>query len=146
MDESTFWWLATGALVALELAVGTFYLLMVAVGLAAAAIAAHLGLSPSMQFAAAAVVSVVAVGALHFYRKGLPANVRAGQGGAGDLDAGQLVTVEPHELGAEGVQVRYRGASWSVVMADASPVQAGVYAIERIDGARLVLKNPKHKH
>jgi hypothetical protein len=36
MAESTLWWLATGGLVAVELLTGTFYLLMMALGLAAA--------------------------------------------------------------------------------------------------------------
>ena len=43
MAESTIWWLCAGAAVAVELLTGTFYLLMLATGLAAAAVAAHLG-------------------------------------------------------------------------------------------------------
>ena len=34
MDESTIWWLLAGATVGMELMLGTFYLLMVALGLA----------------------------------------------------------------------------------------------------------------
>ena len=41
MDESTFWWLFAGLAVAAELMTGTFYLLMLAVGLAGAALAAR---------------------------------------------------------------------------------------------------------
>jgi membrane protein implicated in regulation of membrane protease activity len=37
MAESTIWWLLTVAAVAVELVTGTFYLLMLAIGLAAAA-------------------------------------------------------------------------------------------------------------
>ncbi|TNF61541.1 MAG: NfeD family protein, partial [Burkholderiales bacterium] len=44
MADSTLWWLMTGAAVVLELLTGTFYLLMLAIGLAAGAVAAHLGL------------------------------------------------------------------------------------------------------
>ena len=43
MSDSTLWWLLAGAAVALELFTGTFYLLMLAVGMAAAALAAHAG-------------------------------------------------------------------------------------------------------
>ena len=43
MEQSTIWWLAAGIVVAAELLTGSFYLLMLALGLAAAAIAAHLG-------------------------------------------------------------------------------------------------------
>ncbi|MEG0922354.1 MAG: NfeD family protein, partial [Comamonas sp.] len=43
MALSSIWWLLTGIAVIAELLTGTLYLLMVALGLAAAAIAAHLG-------------------------------------------------------------------------------------------------------
>ena len=42
---STVWWVVAGVLVAVELATGTFYLLMLALGAAAAALAAHAGRS-----------------------------------------------------------------------------------------------------
>ena len=48
ISMATFWWVLAGAAVAVELATGTFYLLMIALGLAAGAIAAHLGLSVAM--------------------------------------------------------------------------------------------------
>ena len=48
MEASTIWWLAAGAVVVAELLTGTFYLLMVALGLVAAALAAHLGLALSL--------------------------------------------------------------------------------------------------
>ena len=43
MEHSTLWWLMAGAAVVAELLTGTFYLLMLAIGLAAGALAAHLG-------------------------------------------------------------------------------------------------------
>ncbi len=49
MADSTIWWLLTGVTVAIELMTGTFYLLMFAVGLTAAAIAAHMGASATVQ-------------------------------------------------------------------------------------------------
>ena len=42
LSPATFWWVLAGVLVAAELATGTFYLLMIALGAAAAAIGAHL--------------------------------------------------------------------------------------------------------
>src|SRR5450432_2748207 len=53
---SSLWWIAAGVAVAAELATGTFYLLMIALGLAAGAVAAHLGLIDSGQFVVAAIV------------------------------------------------------------------------------------------
>jgi membrane protein implicated in regulation of membrane protease activity len=37
LSASTYWWVAAGVAVAVELATGTFYLLMIALGLAGAA-------------------------------------------------------------------------------------------------------------
>ena len=58
MDWSgaTWWWVAAGVLVAAELASGTFYLLMLALGMAAGAIAAHLGFATAAQLVVAAFV------------------------------------------------------------------------------------------
>ena len=43
MADSTLWWLLAGAAVAVELLTGTFYLLMLGIGVAAGALAAHAG-------------------------------------------------------------------------------------------------------
>ena len=61
MAESTIWWLMAGSAVAVELVTGTFYLLMLAIGLASAALAAHLGASITLQFLSAAVVGGAAI-------------------------------------------------------------------------------------
>ena len=54
MEHSTLWWLMAGAAVVAELMTGTFYLLMLAIGLAAGALAAHLGMGMEAQLVAAA--------------------------------------------------------------------------------------------
>ena len=56
LSAATIWWVLAGILVAVELLVGTFYLLMLALGLAAGAVAAHLGLPLSAQVTTAAIV------------------------------------------------------------------------------------------
>ena len=61
MADSTVWWLLAGTAIAVELVTGTFYLLMVAIGLAAGAIAAHAGGSTSAQLVVAALVGGGAV-------------------------------------------------------------------------------------
>ncbi len=69
--------MAAGVLVAAELATGTFYLLMLALGAAAAALAAHLGLAFGGQLLAAAVVGGGAVAAWHCKRSRQPAALPA---------------------------------------------------------------------
>ena len=55
-NPATWWWLAAGVAVAVELATSTFYLLMVAFGLADGALAAHLGFGSTVQIVVAALV------------------------------------------------------------------------------------------
>ena len=54
MEYSTLWWLAAGVAVAAELLSGTFYLLMLALGMAAAGLAANLGAPAQAQMLVAA--------------------------------------------------------------------------------------------
>ena len=56
MAQSTIWWLITGGLVAVELLTSTFYLLMLAIGMAAAAGFAHAGANATVQIWVAATV------------------------------------------------------------------------------------------
>ena len=65
MALSTVWWLITGALIATELMTGTFYLLMLSLGAAAAALAAHGGIALTWQLVTGAVVGALAVTLWH---------------------------------------------------------------------------------
>ena len=57
-SSASLWWVAAGIAVAVELATGTFYLLMFALGLAAAAVTAHLGAGGTAQVVVGAVTAV----------------------------------------------------------------------------------------
>ncbi len=61
MDYPTLWWLIAGALVVAELLSGTFYLLMLSLGAAAAALTAYAGGSLTWQIVTASVVGGAAV-------------------------------------------------------------------------------------
>src|SRR5215207_1029178 len=93
MSESTIWWLLAGVAVAVELVTGTFYLLMIAVGFIAGAIAAHLGLGLAGQIVAAAVVGGGAVAAWHWHRGKSPAPLPANANRDVNLDIGEPVQV-----------------------------------------------------
>ena len=114
MAESTIWWLLAGGAVALELLTGTFYLLMFALGLAAAALAAHAGASFPVQLVAAAVVGGGAVAGWHVFRGRQPAAAAAGANRDVNLDVGESVHIDAWN--ADGTaQVKYRGAQWTVM-------------------------------
>ena len=60
MTQAALWWIACGALIAVELFTLTLYLLMLALGAAAGAIAAHLGAPLTAQMAVAAFTGALA--------------------------------------------------------------------------------------
>ena len=136
MDESTMWWLMAAALVALELFTGTFYLLMLAVGLAAGALAAHLGLSFSGQLVAAALIGAAAVVIGHLQRrkrKGYP-SVRSLR--SVNLDVGETLHVDNWQSDGTA-SVRYRGAQWTAVLEQGQVAEAGNYRVTELVGNRL---------
>jgi membrane protein implicated in regulation of membrane protease activity len=139
MADSTIWWLLTGATVAIELMTGTFYLLMFAVGLAAAAIAAHLGMGVTAQLVIAALIGGGAVVAWHFLRGKKMVGKNAEFNSDVNMDIGQTVTVDVWQ--ADGTaSIKYRGSSWTAQLQAGSASGAGSYAIEQVIGSRLIVK------
>ena len=94
MADSSIWWVLTGLAVAVELMTGTFYLLMFAVGLAAAAIAAHLGMGLTAQLVIAAVIGGGAVIAWHLLRGKKMVGKNAEFNSDVNMDIGQTVQVD----------------------------------------------------
>ena len=142
---ATAWWIVAGVLVAAELATGTFYLLMLALGAAAAALAAHLGTAFNGQLLAAAVVGGGAVAAWHFRRAGRIAAVPASENRDVNLDIGETVLV-PAWNADRSAQVSYRGALWAVRYAGDDAPEPGPHVIRAIDGNRLLLQRAPNSH
>ena len=139
MAESTLWWLLAGSAVAVELLTGTFYLLMLAIGLAAAALAAHLGLSVSAQSVVAALVGGGAVVGWHLVRQRRPKELPAASNRDVNLDIGE--TVQVARCSVDGTtQVKYRGAQWTAVPAPGTVPVAGPHRIREVVGSRLVIE------
>ena len=139
MAESTFWWLLTGAAVAVELLTGTFYLLMLALGLASAALAAHAGASMAVQSVIAAVVGGGAVVAWHLLQQRRPRELPAALNREVNLDIGETVHVTRwHPDGT--AQVKYRGAQWTVVHPPGVVPAVGPHRIREVVGSRLVVE------
>lgn len=139
MTPAILWWIAVGAAVLAELVTGTFYLLMVALGLAGGAIASHLGVGPSGQFVAAALVGGGAVAAWHWHRRRLQA-AEPVTGSNHDLllDIGQQVDVTAWDARGRAL-VHYRGAQWQARWAAPAPAQTGRLTIRALDGNELLL-------
>ena len=142
LSTSTLWWIAAGVAVALELATGTFYLLMMALGLAAAALAAHLGLALSAQVIAAALVGGGATAVWHWRRFRQPQSAPSRENHDVNLDIGERVNVGAWvEDGTARVQ--YRGSAWTVRIAPGAPLTSGEHRVVAVEGNWLVLE-PVH--
>src|SRR6476620_103441 len=89
MADSTTWWLLAGTAVAVELVTGTFYLLMLGIGLAAGALAAHAGASLNVQLLIATVIGAGTVGAWHWIRTRRPPELPANANPDVNLDIGE---------------------------------------------------------
>jgi membrane protein implicated in regulation of membrane protease activity len=139
MAESTIWWLLAGTAIAVELVSGTFYLLMLAIGLAAGAVAAHLGGGLAVQLVVGAVIGGGSVIAWHTMRSRGPAPLAASANPDVNLDVGEVVHV--HKWNTDGTApVKYRGAQWTVVHAPGDYPVPGAWRIKEVVGSRLVVE------
>jgi membrane protein implicated in regulation of membrane protease activity len=137
-NGATGWWVAAGVLVAAELAVGTFNLLMLALGMVAGALAAHAGLALPGQFVLAALVGGGAVVVWRLKRSRDPAPEPAASNRNVNLDIGSRVRVE--QWNADGTaRVQYRGAGWDVRFLGSGVPAAGDYTIRALEGNCLLV-------
>ena len=139
ISPATGWWVAAGIAIAAELATGTFYLLMIALGLAAAAVGAHLGLAAPLQLVAAAVVGGGATAFWYWYRRTHePADRAAHENHDVNLDVGERVHVADWAADRTA-RVRYRGSGWTARLAPGAPAHPGEHVVSAVEGNWLVL-------
>jgi membrane protein implicated in regulation of membrane protease activity len=135
---STFWWVMAGVVVAAELTTGTFYLLMIALGLAAGAVAAHLGLSTSSQIVTAAAVGGGATAFWHWRRMKHPRSAPAAENRDVNLDVGERVTVA--DWSPDGTaRVTYRGTTWTARLQPGAAAAPGLHVVKAVEGNWLIL-------
>jgi len=138
MSDTTIWWLVTGGLVAMELTTGTFFLLMLAIGSAAAALATYASVGFNGQLVIAGGVGGLAVVWWSIYRKRHP-GLAASSSPEQHLDIGETIHVDAwDEQGS--TDVKHRGANWKAVCSDSRALQTGLHRIQGIEGNRLVLE------
>ncbi len=148
MADWVIWMLMAGVLIIAELFTGTFYLLMVALGLIAGGLAALVGFSMEWQLLVAAVVAVLATVGLRRSRFGKRDRVQAERDPNVNLDIGQKIAVNAWELpigegGVSSARVMYRGALWDVELAPGQEARAGQFVIHEIRGSKLIVTNAK---
>ena len=137
MADWSFWLIAAGVAVTVELFIGTFYLLMIAIGISAGGVVALAGGNGSWQAVTAAIVGVAATLLLRRSRFGKASRRDAAQDPNVNLDIGQSVAVAHWVDGV--ARVMYRGALWDVELMPGSDAQAGHYTIRAVRGSRLIV-------
>jgi membrane protein implicated in regulation of membrane protease activity len=137
-SAATFWWVAAGVLVAAELATGSFYLLMLAGGLVAGAIAAHIGLGVTAQIVVAAMAGGGATALWHVKRAKEPRSLPARENRDVNLDIGEQVHVAAWADDGTA-RVQYRGAGWTARLAPGTQAQPGPHVVSAVEGNWLVL-------
>lgn len=130
----SYWFLLALLLLALEMATGTFYMLVLSVAMAAGGIAAWLSAGLIWQLVLCAGVSVTGTLILRACRSG----------SAQDLspDIGQPVEVL-RWLDNGMARVAYRGAEWDAEPESAEIPRSGTFYIKEMRGSSLILTHHK---
>ena len=139
LSLSTWWWIVAGLLVAAELATGTFYLLMVAIGCVAGALAAHARLAFLAQALVAAAVGGGLVLAWHHLRARSTQVLPPQANRDINLDIGEQLQVDGWN--ADGTaRVPYRGSAWNVRYIGDGPAAPGPHVIAEVRHNELAVR------
>ncbi|WP_338849401.1 NfeD family protein [Massilia sp. W12] len=135
------WAALAGFLVICELLSGTFYLLMLALGMVAGAVLAAFNFPPSVQMLGAALVAVIGVAWLHNSHLGWHARRGNDADESWSLDLGQSVHVQNWrcEGGRFVTRISYRGAEWDCELQQGKPVEGARYRIQQMRGNCLIV-------
>ena len=138
MVTSTVWWILAGIAVAAELLTGGIYLLMIALGMAAGAVAAHLGMPLPAQIGMAAIVGALAVLVCRRVRIQRGPELPASSNPDLNLDIGETLHV-PQWNSDGSARIPYRGSQWTVVLRAGSMPTPGLYRVIEMQGNRLIV-------
>ncbi len=138
MTQYALWFIMALVLLGLEMATGTFYILVIALAACIGGVAALAGAEPYLQFAVSGVASIAGIALLRRTKKAHP-------GAAGmDLDIGQRVHVV--SWGPNGTaRVLYRGAEWDAEPESPDTPRDVALYIKALHGSKLILTQLKPK-
>lgn len=144
MTEWMIWFVLVGVVVILEMFTGTFYLLMIGIGLAAGGAAALVGASDGIQLVVAAIVGILATYGLRRSKWGRITRREAARDPNVNLDIGQTLVIDawsgnPGET--RTARAAYRGAQWDVELEHGGRAQPGAFVIREVRGSRLIVAN-----
>lgn len=136
MEAYVYWFVLGLILLGLELATGTFYMLVMALAASAGGLAAYFGLPQALHFVAAAAVGFIGTLVLRKSRASMLETPEPG------LDAGHSVKVVAwREDGT--ARVFYRGAEWDAELESPDTPRDGALYIREVRGSLLILTHSK---
>lgn len=137
MAPYIYWFMLVFGLLALEMATGTFYMLMLAVAVAIGGVAALLGIGLPIQITLTALAGIIGTVALRRMKSTRPADTASQS-----LDTGQTVQmIAWREDGS--ARVHYRGAEWDAEPESPDMPREGALYIKEIHGSKLILTHRK---
>ncbi len=138
MEAYWVWWASAMVLVIAEMLTGTFYLVAIAFGFAAAGLAAYLGVAWGAQAAVAALLCTASVAGIFRWKQ---RHAKTHEQPNLAYDIGQSVQVvswsdERH------ARVAYRGAEWDAELARNTPYDSArqKWRIRQIIGSMLIIE------
>ena len=138
-SASTWWWIAAGVLVVGELATGTFYVLMLAIGCMFGALAGYAQITFFAQAAVAVAVGGAAVLVWDRRRRRPWGTLSAAANPDINLDIGESVQVD--DWNADGTaRVPYRGSTWNVRYIGDGAAAPGPHVIAEVRHNELALR------
>lgn len=137
METYIYWFLLSLVLIGLEMATGTFYLLMVAVAMAAGGLTALLGISMTWQLTLSALMVIAGTVILRRWK-----STQTNEASNTNFDIGQPVRViKWNDNGL--ARVFYRGAEWDAELEATDMPHDETLYIAAVRGSSLVLTNRK---
>ncbi len=138
------WFSLAGVLVILEIFSGTFYLLMIALGLLAGGLIAMAGGAQTVQLIVAGLIGVIATYILRRVRQDKSTHVDSARDPNINIDIGQSVAIDQWNAAhgaTPSARIMYRGAQWDAELAVGASAQPGTFIITEIRGSRLIVTN-----
>ena len=137
MEPYIYWFVLGLALIILEMATGTFYLLVLGIAMAAGGVAALSDASMIWQLVTCAVVAATGTIILRRYKGG-----HTYQASSSNLDAGQPVKVLKWN-DDDSARVFYRGAEWDAKTEDSDTPHNETLYVKAMQGSTIVLTHHK---
>ena len=139
MEHYIYWFVLALVLLGVEMATGTFYMLVLSISVALGGVAALAGFEQAMQMALTGVAAIIGTVILRRMKGARPQAANSN-----NFDIGQAVKVVVWN--ADGTaRVQYRGAEWDAELESADTPREAMLYIKAMHGSKLILTQHKTK-